>query len=79
MMANGTHPDPETNAVAHALDARVNEFLDGYILIGFIAGTNKPIQVARCPDAKTAMALNTMIAHTVCTSAPAPNEPNEPT
>jgi hypothetical protein len=45
-----------------ALDSRLNEFLDGYALMGFVAGTGEPIVIFRPGDQKTTLALNTLIA-----------------
>ena len=46
-------------ATGNAINARIGEFCDGYIFIGFVAGAkNEPIHLCAAEDAKTQLALN---------------------
>ena len=47
--------------VAQAIDGHLSEFLDGYLLVGFVAGDNKAILVARIHDEKTKAAIQLML------------------
>lgn len=47
--------------VVTAADARLNEIFDGYIVLGFVAGTGQSIKMTRATDAKTAIALRALL------------------
>jgi len=47
-----------TEQVASYLAPKLSEILDGYVVIGFIAGSNQPVHIwCHNHDPKTAMAL----------------------
>lgn len=47
--------------VVTAADARLNEIFDGYIVLGFVAGTGQSIKMIRSQDPKTAIALRALL------------------
>jgi len=44
--------------IADHLRSRASEFMDGFVIIGFIAGSETPVVIADAKDARTAFALN---------------------
>lgn len=56
-------PSPSPERLIAAVDARLSEFFDGYLAIGFIAGSGEAIVVRRCQDPKTRLALQTLVVN----------------
>ena len=54
-------PTPRQAQFMTAMDARIGEHLDGYILLGFVAGTGELCKMTRCPDKKTNIALRSVL------------------
>lgn len=48
-------------AVARVLEATLDEFFDGFIVIGFIAGEGYPIRMSKAMDGKTAHGLRALL------------------
>lgn len=56
--ANGRLTTAQMQEIEDAIHQRVGEFLDGYVLVGFVAGAkNEPIFLNVYDDAKTGLAL----------------------
>lgn len=52
-------------AIGNAINARVIDFCDSYIFVGFIAGAkNEPIHLCVAEDAKSQLALNKFLEET---------------
>jgi hypothetical protein len=57
---------PATHRIGKAVDARVTEFFDGYVLVGFVAGTNEALVLTGpSRDHKTVIALNGLLLSAV--------------
>lgn len=56
----------------------LSDWVDGFCLVGFIAGTNERIVVAKADDPKTMMALNAFLCQVVTSGGvrEAPHEGN---
>lgn len=50
--------------VKEAVDGRVSEFLDGFVVVGFIANGD-PVVITGIDDQKTAAAINLMLVNIV--------------
>ena len=44
--------------IAEHLRSHMTEFLDGFVVVGFIAGSESPVVIVDAKDARTAFALN---------------------
>lgn len=53
-----------TEEVKEAVEGRVSEFLDGFVVVGFISNGD-PVIVTGIDDHKTAAALNLMLVNIV--------------
>lgn len=49
----------ELNRIASAADARMSEFFDGHVVVGFVG--DQPVLVRNFPDRKTNMALQQLL------------------
>mgnify|MGYP001588983220 FL=1 len=63
---------PADDQAVRAIRARLSECLEGYVIVGFIAGSSTPIRIVMAHDAKTVMALSAMVA--AATQIPLANE-----
>lgn len=54
-----------STVLGNALASRVTEFLDGFVLVGFVAGTDEPLVVYGPTDRKTTLALNDLLKSAV--------------
>lgn len=43
------------------LDKHASEFLEGYVIVGYVAGKASPVVFSKADDAKTALALNALL------------------
>lgn len=60
--------------LSKALDNILNEFLEGYAMVGFHAGTGELIIISSSNDAKTTAALNQVLSTTTVTHEQPPDE-----
>lgn len=51
----------EAMAVMRPLEATLDEFFDGFVIIGFVAGKGYPLTMAKAMDHKTAIGLRTLL------------------
>lgn len=51
----------EVEAVAKSLELTLDEFFDGFIVIGFTAGKQFPIRICKAMDHKTAAGLRALL------------------
>ncbi len=51
----------KAEAVARVLEATLDEFFDGFIVIGFTAGNGYPIRMSKALDPKTAHGLRALL------------------
>lgn len=54
--------DKQVQQFGDAINARVTEFFDGHVVVGFIAGTNEPLIIyPEGQDQKTVLGLNSLL------------------
>lgn len=51
--------------VANGVTRNLEEWVDGFLLIGYVAGTGEEIVIAKAADHKTIMALNALMCKVV--------------
>ena len=51
----------EAMAVMKPLEATLDEFFDGFIVIGFVAGKQYPLTMCKAMDHKTAIGLRALL------------------
>lgn len=44
-----------------ATDSRLAEYFDGYVVVGFVAGTSQPVIIRSASDPKTALGLKSLL------------------
>ncbi len=61
-----TKGKPKTQQVGAAINARLSEYFDGHVVVGFLAGTNTPMIIhPEGQDPKTVIALNQLLVEAV--------------
>lgn len=52
-----------TPKLGAAIDGRISDFMDSYVIVGFVSGNPTPLIIRRDGgDPKTALALNSLLA-----------------
>lgn len=71
-------PSVEATQIARHFDAQTTEFFDGYVLVGFVAGSKEAVIVRRNGTDKHApQALNALLISAVQANPPAQKPTNE--
>lgn len=52
-----------TETVKDTLKSTIGEYLDGFVVIGYVAGSNEPVVIPDISDPKTAAAINLQLVN----------------
>lgn len=50
-----------TNKTCRIVARSLEEFLEGYVVVGYVAGSSEPVVLSKAMDPKTAHAINALL------------------